>query len=136
MTDKDRQRLLRATRFWARPESFSLECPRCGKVYQIRIGVNVSHWDPRTSRFICRGKGGCNKTYLIGLVAWPVLPSSGGGTAPRDQVPNERQLSQFRAEGGGWWLPDEAAQRYKRTDTSNITMEEERPERDEDEEEP
>ena len=126
-TPDTRQRLTRAIRFFARPESFTLECPRCGKVYQIRMGRDQAYWDQSTSRFTCNAKGGCEKTYLLGLVAWPVSPRAYPATTPRDQVPNERQLAQLRSEGGGWWMPDSEKQRYSKVEESNLTLEEERP---------
>lgn len=141
-TPDPRHRLQRATRFFARARSFDLECPRCGTVYQIRenpirkkaIASAWPNWDPYTGRFKCTTKG-CERSYIIGLVAWPI--SDGGrGTAsqpPEDQIPNARQLAQLRAEGGGWWMADEEKQRFKQPHTTNLTTEEERPEYEDDE---
>lgn len=119
----NRPRIEKSTRFFARPESFTLECPRCGQVYRIQVGKKAACWDPTTSLFRCTGKQGCNKVYLIGLLAWPVSPRAWIKGVPRDQVPHPRQLAQMRSEGGGWWLPDDAIQRYARVDESNITLE-------------
>lgn len=77
-------------------------------------------WDPTTSRVKCRS---CGKSYLIGLIAWPVR--AGGwsqGTKPMDQVPNERQLAQMRAEAGGYWMDDELAQPRYKPEHTNITV--------------
>lgn len=126
-TPDNRPRLEKATRFFARPESFTLECPACGLVYQIRMGVKQQCWDHTTSLFSCTAKGGCNKVYVIGLVAWPVSPRAWIKGQPRDQVPHVRQLAQLRKEGGGWWLPDEERQRYETVHESNLTTEQDRP---------
>ena len=135
-----RQRLQRATRFFARLESFDLECPHCGKVYQVRVrGLHRpsqrQHWDPSTARFRCTAKGGCQRRYVLGMVAWPIGTGPGAATAtPEDQVPWPRQLAQIRREGGGWWLADEAAITNRRPHETNLTTEEERPEPEDDEE--
>lgn len=134
-TPDPRPKIQKATRFFARPESFTLECPHCGRVYQIRMGPTTRIWDPRTSRFSCLGKAGCQKTYLIGILAWPIGPVAGvASQTPTDQVPHPRQLAQLRKEGGGWWLPDEEMIREKRPSDTNITLEEDRPD-DQDEDE-
>lgn len=133
-TPDTHQRLRHATRFFARLESFDLECPHCGKVYQIRVrGLQRRsqrrYWDPATARFQCTAKGGCQRRYLLGIVAWPVGTGPGAASAiPEDQVPWPRQLAQLRREGGGWWLADEAAITLRRPHTTNLTTEEERPE--------
>jgi hypothetical protein len=132
-----RQRLQRATRFFARIERVTLECPRCGYVYTISSRQPSANWDPNTARFTCtnRATGNtCGKTYILGILAWPIIPTPGvASQPPRDQVPNERQLAQMRREGGGWWLADEAGQREKRPETTNLTTEEERPNAEDDE---
>ena len=130
----NRPRLAKATRYFARPESYTHECPHCGLVYQIRLGRNDSFWDHTTSLFKCTAKGGCQKVYVMGLVAWPVSSRAWIKSIPRDQVPHPRQLAQLRKEGGGWWMPDEEKQRYHPIHESNLTTEPERPEpEDEDE---
>lgn len=129
-----RPQLVASTRFFARPESFTLECPHCGTIYRIQRMQNQAHWEKHTSRFRCTGKDGCGRVYLIGILAWPI---AGAGKAasqtPADQVPHPRQLAQMRKEGGGWWLPDAEAQSIARPDTTNLTLEEERPDDAEDE---
>lgn len=125
-----RPRLARATRFFARLLSFDLECPRCGEVFQVRTQYRGEHvdrqaFDPTTSRFTCTA---CQRTYVMGILAWPV---SGGGrniatAAPRDQVPNARQLSSLRKEGQGWWLADADRIRRPIPDESNLTLERDR----------
>jgi hypothetical protein len=131
-----RDLLRRATRFFARPESFTLECPRCGRIYVIRLGKKNPCWDHTRSIFECVGLGGCSKSYIVGIVAWPIAKNARVAGFPRDQIPNERQLAQMRQEGGGWWLPDVAGQRHARVDTTNLTLEEDRPLVDPDTEEP
>jgi hypothetical protein len=135
VSDKNRPRVQAATRFFARPESFTLECPRCGQIYQIRYGQRQACWDPTISTFKCTNKTGCDKVYIIGLVAWPVSPRAWIKSIPRDQVPHPRQLAQLRKEGGGWWMPDRERQRYEPITESNLTLEPDRPERDDNAEE-
>ena len=124
----NRPRLQASVRFFARPESFTLECPRCGQVHRIRKGRPTSCWNPDTARFTCINMK-CRKTYVIGLLAWPV--SVGGRntatTTPRDQIPTPRQLAQLRKEGGGWWLPESERQRFSVVEEANLTLEQERP---------
>ena len=129
-----RQRLQRATRFFARPESFTLECPKCGTVYQCHA-KKTTYWDPSTATFRCnRGHTACGRKYTIGIVAWPTYAGPGKASTPRDQVPGPRELAQLRREGGGWWMPDDDRQRYARPPETNLTTETERPDRDTDEE--
>jgi len=131
-TPDTRERLAHATRFFARIERATLECPRCGYVYQISSRVPSATWDPMTARFTCTNRtsgSSCGKTYILGVVAWPIIPAPKVASAtPRDQVPNERQLVQLRKEGGGWWLADEARISTARPDDTNLTTEDERPE--------
>lgn len=123
-------RLARSTRFFARLQSFDLECPHCGTVYQIRVSTRKDqNWDPWTARFHCTTRH-CDRTYVLGILAWSIRGNA-ATTPPADQVPGPRQLAQMRREGGGWWLPDEDAQRYPRPLETNITTEEERPDDDE-----
>ena len=114
-----------ATRFFARPLSGWLECPKCGKLLYFqssqggRQRTNAS-WDARTSRLACPE---CGLVLVIGLIAWPVKHGA-RRTAPRDQVPNERQLAQLRSmggEGAGWWMPREQAKGAFRPEDTNIT---------------
>ncbi len=139
-TPDTRQRLQRATRFFAQLESFDIECPRCGKVYQVRVRglrqpARRGYWDPPTARFQCTAKGGCQRRYVLGIVAWPIGTGPRAASAvPKDQVPWPRQLAQIRREGGGWWLADEAAITLRRPIETNLTTEEDRPPREDDDE--
>ena len=130
-----RQRIQKSTRFFARPESFALECPHCGEVYIIRRGQPSPAWEMSTARFTCSSKDGCGKRYVIGLLAWPIgpAPKVASGT-PRDQVPSPRQIGMMRKEGGGWWLPEKDRITEKIPDETNLTLEGERPEREDDDE--
>ncbi len=135
-TPDTRQRLQRATRFFARLGSFDLECPHCGTVYKIRVKGDTpdrpQNWDPKTARFKCTVPT-CTRTYVLGIVAWPIVAAPRvASQTPEDQVPHPRELAQLRKEGGGWWLADEAAQRYPRPQETNLTTEPERPDRDDD----
>lgn len=133
-----RPRLQRATRFFARPERFLLECPHCGMVYRCNSTLKQMWWDPWTSTFTCNrrsqtpaagdGIGGCGRVYVIGIVAWPVTQRSRRSpTLPKDQIPGPRELSQLRADGSGWWLSDEDKQKYPEVRESNLTTELDRP---------
>lgn len=131
-TPDARLRLQRAQRFFARVLAFDLECPHCGTVYQIRPRRKNVNFDPWTGRFTCTNAE-CTRTYVIGVLAWPI--GKGGGAAtmtPEDQVPTPRQIGQLRKEGGGWWMPEEDAQRFKRPQETNLTTETDRPEEEED----
>lgn len=142
MSEATRPRLAHATRFFARLVSFDLECPHCGTVYTIkqqtgkgrtaRAGMN---WDPTTGRFRCTLKD-CAHNYVLGIVAWPI---GGGGkvasATPADQVPHPRQLAQMRKDGGGWWMPETDNVRHVRPQETNLTTEEDRPDRDDADEE-
>ena len=127
-TREIRALLARSTRFFGRLQSFDLECPHCGTVYQIRMSAqHPPQWDPWTARFVCTTRD-CERLYLLGILAWPIGASPKVASAPpRDQVPLPRQLAQMRREGGGWWLPDGARIRRPHPDTTNLTTEEERP---------
>lgn len=110
-----------STRFFARVTGAVFECPRCGKLY--RFGQKVpgaddnARFDKRTSRFQCTE---CGRQFIFGLLCWPVGPDNRTPTMPRDQVPNERQLAQMRAEGSvGYWM-HEKKPRYRADDT-NLT---------------
>lgn len=127
-----RPRVERATRFFARLRSFDLECPHCGQVYSVTDRKPTSNYDPRTGRFHCNRKD-CNRRYILGVLAWPIT-AGGGSATPEDQVPSPRQLVQMRREGGGWWLADQDAQKWKRPIETNLTLEEDRPD-DQDEDE-
>lgn len=115
-----------ATRFFARVRSGVLECPKCGEMLTFASGPSknrrgsTSGWHSESSSLTCWN---CQRTYVIGLIAWPVK-RGGARTLPRDQVPNERQLAQLRAMGGsgaGWWMPQSEAKKPKRPDSTNIT---------------
>lgn len=142
MTDPPEQRLAHSTRFFARLQSFDLECPRCGTVYQIRLGPSPKkgrvtpnaqkNWDPTTGRFTCTTRE-CARTYVLGILAWPITPSPNvASTPPADQVPSPRQLAQMRREGGGWWMADQDGQRYPRPYETNLTTEDQRLNQEED----
>lgn len=123
-----------AVRFFARPLAFDLECPRCGEVYQVRIidwrkkhkgrgKLTLPVYDPLTSRFTC-GNPQCQRTYVIGIVAWSISGKGSATSPPEDQVPSPRQLAGLRKEGAGWWM--EEKQRFGRPHTTNLTDEEDR----------
>lgn len=128
-------RELGATRFFARLISFDLECPRCGKVFTIRrlnrhklatvVLDEAAHtWNPFSARFTCTGKDGCQKIYVLGLLAWEPPKGARSGALPADQVPLMRQLAELRTDGQGHWMPND---NRGRMDTSNLAITEERP---------
>jgi hypothetical protein len=134
-------RELGATRFFARLISFDLECPRCGKLFSIRrmnrhklsaVALDdVLHtWNPTTARFACVGKDGCQKVYVLGLLAWDPPKGAGATAIPMDQVPTYRQLAEMRQDGQGHWMQ---FQQTGRMDTSNLAITDERPEDHDDE---
>ncbi len=118
-------RIALAQRFFARVRTFDMECPHCGEVYQIREGAyTTQYFNRRTARFTCDK---CGRTYILGMLAWPVNTSGNSNVPPADQVPGPRQLAQLRTDGDGWWMPDQ----YKhkgRPDPTNLTGEPDRPE--------
>ena len=120
-----RPRLQQATRFFARPQRFTLECPACGIIYTCNSAERQVHWDYKTATFRCDGFGGCERSYVIGILAWPTTGKGRG--KPRDQVPDPRQLASLRAEGGGWWMPDGELRRSTTVHETNLTTEMERP---------
>lgn len=133
-------RELGATRFFARLIAFDLECPRCGKVFRIRrlnrhklaaraLDESAHTWNPTTARFTCVGKDGCQKTFVLGLLAWEPPKGARSLSTPTDQVPTWRQLAEMRAEGQGHWMPHQPAGRMS---SSNLAITDERGEDHED----
>lgn len=129
-------RELGATRFFARLIAFDLECPRCGKVFSVRrlnrhkmatvsLDEAAHTWNPTTARFACVGKDGCQKQYVLGMLAWDPPKGARAAHIPMDQVPTYRQLADLRADGQGQWMPHQSAGRM---DSSNIAITDERPE--------
>jgi hypothetical protein len=131
-TPDPRPKIQKSTRFFARLLSFDMECPRCGDVISIRAGYDRRDkkrnpaWDPATARFRCQNKA-CNKTCVLGILAWPVSKGHSAKQIPLDQIPNARQLAELRKEGWGWWLPDEMRIRHRQPHTTNLTTELTRP---------
>lgn len=96
---------LGARRFFARVQAFDLECPACGRVEQVRPSTGgkpgkAQTYDPGRARWRCRG---CQRVYVIGLIAWTA--GKAAPIPPADQVPGPRELAQMREEGWGWWIP-------------------------------
>ena len=125
--------LTRATRFFARIHgSFDCECPACGQLVRV-AGVTGPRpkqadraavaYDARTATFRCPS---CNKAYTVGLVFWPRAGHGVKLGLPLDQIPNLRQAQELRREGGGWWLPDDAAVKSSPVHESNLAVEPER----------
>ena len=136
MTRDTRTRIQKAARFFARLESFALECPNCGRVYYIRPDRRSPAWEPRLARFTCASKYGCDKVYVLGILAWPLQQTAKVATqTPRDQVPTPRQALELRRQhAGGWWLSDEDRQKWDRPEVTNLTPDEGRPRQTEEDE--
>lgn len=126
-------RELGATRFFARLIAFDLECPRCGKVFSIRrlnrtklsavaLDEDKHTWNPNTARFTCMGKDGCQKSFVLGMLAWDPPKGAGGSATPTDQVPTYRQIAELRAQGSGHWMPHDNKGRMSSTNLA-ITAE-------------
>ncbi len=118
-----------ATRFFARVQSFTAECPHCGAVAAVRAAnqhgsTTPAIYDARTARWTCRD---CGRTFVIGLLAWPCPRGDGAQAPPDDQIPGPRQLAQLRSDGGSYWMPEEL-RTIGRQDVTNLTGEEERQE--------
>lgn len=134
-------RELGATRFFARLIALDVECPRCGKVFRIRrlnkhklsaraldegkdsITATKHTWNPTTARLVCTGKDGCQKEYVLGVLAWEPPRGARAGALPTDQVPTHRQLAELRQEGQGHWMPHQPTGRMS---TSNLAITDER----------
>lgn len=129
-------RELGATRFFARLIAFDLECPRCGKVFRVRrlnrtkladmaLDEGRHTWNPSTARFACTGKDGCQKVYVLGMLAWDPSRGQRAQATPRDQVPTFRQAAEMRAEGQGQYMPHETTSRFQTTNITNAERPEE-----------
>lgn len=111
-----------ATRFFARVRAAVLECPACGHV--ISFGqprdAQAGSWDKTTSRLTCPQ---CQRVFLLGILAWPTRKGGArvSNTLPRDQVPDERQRAELRAQARGWWMPEDQAKGRWRPDDTNGT---------------
>lgn len=127
-------RELGATRFFARLIAFDLECPRCGKVFRVRrlnrhklatvtLDEGAHTWNPTTARFACTGKDGCQKVFVLGMLAWEPPLGQGATAIPTDQVPTYRQLAELRQDGQGQWMPH---QNKGRMNSSNLAITDER----------
>lgn len=117
--------LLHAQRFFARNRTLDLECPHCGRVYLLRYDTPPRTWNPRTGIFSCEARDGCQRKYVIGVLAWPKgNHGAGTGSPPADQVPGPRQLAQLDPKGGAWWMD---YRHVGRPDPTNLTGEPDRP---------
>lgn len=118
-----------ATRFFARVDRFTCECPACGFVIAVglqeapglarraqtrrltgRKGVRVTPkkarqqvWNPLTSRVSCSK---CGRTWAVGLVLYPVAERV-ISRQPLDTKPTWRQLLDIRQRAQGF-LAEEA----------------------------
>lgn len=117
-------------RFFARVDSFTCECPRCGQIIQARYDRAVhmvrrqqaqqkrptgsrggsGHmggegkrltYNPLTSRLQCPS---CRRTFGIGLLAYPV-DARATARQPEDSKPTYQQLLEIRRLAGGFLVP-------------------------------
>lgn len=116
-----------ATRFFARLDRFSCECPACGKViytgrgitggprrleamYKLRPNAVANprarnvwklHWNPITQRLVCPY---CTTPYTAGLVLYPLAKGYRRSlTPPPDTVPTPHQRAELRHLAGGYF---------------------------------
>lgn len=114
----------RGTRFFARVKAAVLECPRCGWMLDVSIvgkGRRTSRnpWDARSSTIRCPG---CQSSFVLGLIAWPIAWGTWDRALPRDQVPTleqARELTRLRNQASGVWL--EETKPPQRADETNLT---------------
>lgn len=116
-------RELGAKRFYARVQSFDMECPHCGSMAVVRMGNSTApeqrQWSPRRAVFQCLK---CERQYLIGLLAWSLPRGQNAHARPMDQIPGPRELDQML--GAGWWMPHKDTGQQE---TTNLTDEPDRP---------
>lgn len=105
----------RGERFFAHFTAGELECPACGWVTVIRQDTAPTTWDWRTSVLRCPA---CSRRYILGVIAWSVLPGSHTKTLPMDQVPDPKQAAQLRKRLGGFH-PDER-KAHNRPEETNL----------------
>lgn len=114
-----------ATRFFARVDRFEAECPNCGRIIatQHTRGRELPHdwrrdaqgyrrprikqtrrrliWNPVSQRLACPW---CQKTYLVGLLLYPVTYGMWRlMEPPPDAVPDRRQYAEIRRRAQGWY---------------------------------
>lgn len=96
-------------RTYARPRTFDMECPSCGRVHVVRQPYQSTvHWNPKRSRLTCP----CGKVWIVGLALWdPGAHSSSKGGRPLDQLPDRRVLQELIGLVAG---------KVKRTDTGRV----------------
>lgn len=118
-------------RFFARIDSFTCECPRCGHIIHARFDRPASEvrrdqaalkrpagtrgdrgvtglqrhltYNPLTSRLHCPQ---CHRVFGIGLLAYPVAPRS-TARQPEDSKPTYQQLLEIRRLAGGFLIAQE-----------------------------
>ena len=81
-------------RTYARPRTFDVECPNCGRLHIVaRPHHSTEAWDHRHSRLTCR----CGKGWIVGLALWHPGPApSKRAGRPLDQIPARGTLQQLR----------------------------------------
>ena len=106
----------RLVRFFGRIASAQMECPACGTVMRFGgRGRQARYWNKMTNRVKCPS---CSRTYQLGLLAWPVRRKRGSYTVPHDQLPNDRQRGEIRAQMGSVWM---TAPRTHWSENTNLT---------------
>ena len=103
-------------RFFARLQSFEMECPRCGKILVVGRGKPHDHLYNRVTSImecpkinvrdettVVTKHPGCGMKFLIGIVAWPIRKGHQPKARPPDHVPTDRQLNRLRELSRGIW---------------------------------
>lgn len=79
-------------RTYARPRTFDIECPRCGRLHVVaHPHRSTTQWDHKRSRLVCP----CGKRWIVGLALWELGGVQGEGR-PLDQIPSRQTLLQLR----------------------------------------
>lgn len=95
-------------RFFARIHAATLECPFCGRLLFIGPRARDAKAYDRVTRMVrCPSRradgdpqGGCGRTFLVGIVAYPLRARgrlSPKPQTPPDQIPEPHQLAEIRA---------------------------------------
>ena len=131
-----------ATRFFARLDRFSCECPACGKVIYTGRGITGQprrleavykaranaagklrnrsvwklQWNPITQRLVCPY---CTTPFTAGLVLYTVPPGAYRSlTPPPDTIPTPHQRAELRRLAGGYFGKDP----HKQTAEVNLVI--------------
>lgn len=115
-------------RFFARLRAAVLECPGCGRLYELRPAPREHHrqdalvsrryWDALSGRFACPG---CGKAYQLGIVAYE-LAQRASATIPADWRPTPAQALWMRDRARGWLNTDPPKRPEPAPDYANVLV--------------